>query len=63
MLWNTTQLASRNSCSIGTFVVREEESFTVTARQYVHDCKLGPLHEDIARALTAETPDVEILKE
>ena len=43
--------------------MREEESSTVTIRQDVHDSKLGPLHEDNARALTVETPDAETLKE
>ena len=52
-----------NTCSIGTFSAREEESHTVTIRQDVHDCKLGPLHEDNARALTVETLDAEALKE
>ena len=44
-------------------LVREEESTTVTIRQDVHDCRLGPWYEDNARALTVETPDAETLKE
>ena len=63
MLWNTTQVASRNSCLFGTISVREAESSSVTIRQDVHDCQLGPLQEDNARALAVETSDAEILRE
>ena len=51
-----------NTCSIGTFSAREEESHTVAIRQDVHDCKLGPVHEYNARALTVETHAAKALK-